>query len=177
MYREDIVQDMYIKMHEVLETGRDITYGEDQINTFYIYLVLKSMAGQRRRIENYNTDSIDEVIDYDSNYSRQDYLISDESTVDDAQAFDKVYERVMLTLRDIKNHPKYPKYLKEKVPNFLNLFLGYNCTDKTMREISEETGIRLGTIHRTLHKVMAIIRSEVGLDVSNYFDKNYELIK
>ena len=177
MFREDIVQDMYIKMHEVIESGKDISYGEDGVNTFYIYLVLKSMSGQRSRMENYNTDSIDEMLDYDSSYSRQDSLISKEDTIDDAEAFDKVYEKVMLTLRDIKDHPKYPKYLKEKVPNFINLFLGYNCTDKTMRDISKETGVRLGTIHRTLHKVMEIIRSEVGIDVSNYFDKNYELIK
>ena len=177
MFREDVIQDMYIKMHEVLESGKDITYGEDGVNRFYIYLVIKSMSGQMSRKDNYKTDSLDDVLYRESGYTKEYSLIDDGDSIQDAEAFDKVYEKVMLTLKNIKDHPKYPKYLKEKVPNFMNLFLGYNCTDKTMRDISKETGVRLGTIHRTLHKVMEIIRSEVGVDVSNYFGKDYELIK
>lgn len=177
MFRQDIVQDMYVKMHEILESGKDISYGEDGVNTFYIWCVLKSMSGQRKRIEHFNSQSIDEVLDYDTNYTLHESLMAKDDDLFELEAFDKVYDKVMITLNSIKDHPKYPKYLKEKVPHFMNLFLGYNCTDKTMRDISDETGIRLGTIHRTLHKVMDIIRSEVGVDVSNYFKQDYHLIK
>ena len=29
---EDIVQEMYIKLHDITEKGKDITYGKDDIN-------------------------------------------------------------------------------------------------------------------------------------------------
>jgi RNA polymerase sigma factor (sigma-70 family) len=39
---EDIVQEMYIKVHTLISNGTDISYG-DQINHFYIYRILRSL--------------------------------------------------------------------------------------------------------------------------------------
>lgn len=176
IFRQDIVQDMYVKMHHVLSTGKDISYGEDGVNTFYIWCVLKSMSGQRKRIENFNVTSLDAVVDDNTEYCYLDSLMSEGDDIEKLEAFDKVYDRVMSTLNNVSNHPNYPKYLKDKVPHFMNLFVGYNGTDKSMRKIAEETGIRLGTIHKTLNKVMDIVRAEVGEDVQDYFNKEYHLI-
>ena len=44
------------------------------------------------------------------------------------------------------------------------------------KRFSDETGIRLGTVHKTLNKVMDIIRFEVGEDVADYFNKDYDLL-
>tara|TARA_R100001460_G_scaffold8513_6_gene21057 strand:- start:673 stop:1164 length:492 start_codon:yes stop_codon:yes gene_type:complete len=39
---EDIVQEMYIKVHTLISNGTDISYG-DEINHFYIYRILRSL--------------------------------------------------------------------------------------------------------------------------------------
>ena len=39
---EDIVQEMYLKVHTLINSGTDISYGDD-INHFYIYRILRSM--------------------------------------------------------------------------------------------------------------------------------------
>jgi len=41
-YCEDIVQTMYLKVHTLINSGTDISYGED-INHFYIYRILRSL--------------------------------------------------------------------------------------------------------------------------------------
>lgn len=39
---EDIVQEMYLKVNTLINSGTDISYGDD-INHFYIYRILRSM--------------------------------------------------------------------------------------------------------------------------------------
>ena len=39
---EDIVQEMYLKANTLINSGTDISYGED-INHFYIYRILRSL--------------------------------------------------------------------------------------------------------------------------------------
>jgi RNA polymerase sigma factor (sigma-70 family) len=39
---EDIVQEMYLKVHTLISNGTDISYG-DEINHFYIYRILRSL--------------------------------------------------------------------------------------------------------------------------------------
>ena len=38
---EDIVQEMYLKIHDLLQKGLDISYGDD-VNYYYIYRTLKN---------------------------------------------------------------------------------------------------------------------------------------
>ena len=178
IYREDVVQDMYVKIADILMTRDiDITYGEDGVNKFYIYLTIRSLWGDIKRDKFYNRkESLDNLVDTDSDYTFKDALIYEETDTEEQIAFNSVYNKVMKCVGELTEHEDYPKYLKNKVPHFTNLFLGYNCTNKSMRQISDETGIRLGTVHKTLNKVMDIIRFEVGEDVADYFNKDYDLL-
>ena len=178
IYRDDVVQDMYLKIADILATrDLDITYGEDGVNKFYVYLTIRSLYGDIKRNKFYNRqDSLDSLVSTDSDYTFKDALIFTDTDTEEQEAFNSVYNKVMKVVNQLTLHPDYPKYLKNKVPHFTNLFLGYNCTNKSMRQISDETGIRLGTIHKTLNKVMDIIRFEVGEDVADYFNKDYDLL-
>ncbi len=40
---EDIVQEMYYKIKKKLDTGLDISYGEEDYNYYYIFLTLKTL--------------------------------------------------------------------------------------------------------------------------------------
>jgi len=176
----DVVQNMYLKIYELEKRGvvdnDKILFPDGGINKFYIWLVLRSMAGQIKRDEPRSTDSIDELLSSEGNYTRKDSLIQDEFDIETELAFEKTYKKVVTTLYKLTEHKDYPKYLKNKVPQFINLFIGYNSTDKSMRQIARETNVRLGTIHRNLNNVMELVRSEVGEDVQDFFNKDYHLL-
>ena len=40
---QDLVQEMYIKIQLKLEDGLDISYGEDDVNTFYVFKTLRTL--------------------------------------------------------------------------------------------------------------------------------------
>ena len=178
LYREDIVQDMYVKLYEqMISKDLNIIFDNGDINKFYVFLTIKSMRGQRNRSNRLNVTSLDAVLNENTNYTYKDSLMSEEADLDKEVAFELLYKKVINVLNKVSEHKDYPQYLKTKVPQFMNLFMGYNGTDKSMRQISRETGIRLGTIHQTLNKVMDIVRAEVGEDVADYFYGDYNLIK
>lgn len=49
---EDIVQEMYIKLHDITEKGKDITYGKDDINYYYVFKILYTMFLQLKKKKN-----------------------------------------------------------------------------------------------------------------------------
>ena len=75
---EDIVQEMYIKMHKKLKNGLDIMYN-DEINYYYIFKTLRSLFYDLKRkeknitiinIEDVNIDMSDVDIDYVKAYKK-----------------------------------------------------------------------------------------------------------
>lgn len=163
---EDIVQDMYLKIHGMVERGKDITYGDDDVNRFYIYLTLKSLHGdyyrQKNKITIYSTDDNPEENKYDSISSKDEYNSVEQ------EAFEKTYAKIMTVLN------KLP--LSDNYPYFKNIFIGYNTRNLSMRRMAKETGINVNSIFNTLTKVMAIVREECGEDLEDYFNKDYHLI-
>lgn len=174
---EDFVQDLYLKSYELEQKGKDFSYGDD-VNIFYVFLTMKSLRGQKNRElkKEVPVRSLDTVLDEESGYTRQEGLMSDDVDMDEQLGFESVYRNVMKVINDLPSHPDYPQYLKDKAPHFINLFIGYHTTTKSMRQISKETGIRLGTIHKVLNTVMEIVKEEVGEDVADYFNKDYHLL-
>jgi|TARA_R110000787_G_scaffold15296_3_gene47266 DNA-directed RNA polymerase specialized sigma24 family protein len=164
---EDIVQDMYIKVYELVERGKDISYGEDDVNRFYIYLTLKSIFGeyyrQKGKITVYSTDD-------DLTGDKYLNIASDKSTTGlrEQEAFERAYDKVLKVLDTLP--------LSDNYPYFKNIFIGYNTRGLSMRRMAKETGINLNSIFNTLTKVMTIVRSEVGEDIEDYFNKDYHLI-
>jgi hypothetical protein len=75
---EDIVQEMYIKIHKKLTNGLDIIYDKD-INYYYIFKTLKSLFLDLKRkeknitiinIEDLNIDMSDIDVNYDKIYDK-----------------------------------------------------------------------------------------------------------
>jgi len=59
---EDIVQEMYIKIHDLLQKGLDISYGKD-INYYYIYRTLKNSyyiySEKNSKVQKVEVESLD----------------------------------------------------------------------------------------------------------------------
>lgn len=59
---EDIVQEMYYKIHLKLEKGLDIMYNEKEINYYYVFKTLQTLFYDlKRKGKNINMVSLDEV--------------------------------------------------------------------------------------------------------------------
>ncbi len=79
---EDIVQEMYIKIHKKLKNGLDIMY-KDEINYYYIFKTLRSLFYDLKRKEkNITVINIEDVnidmSDIDVNYEKAYKKITDE---------------------------------------------------------------------------------------------------
>ena len=48
---EDIVQNMYIRIHKILQKGTDIMFNKNDVNTYYIIKTLKSIFLDMKRKE------------------------------------------------------------------------------------------------------------------------------
>jgi len=59
---EDLVQEMYIKIHYVTEKGTDISYGDDDINYYYIFKTLYTMFLQLKKKKNRITFVSEEIL-------------------------------------------------------------------------------------------------------------------
>ncbi len=51
-YSEDLVMEMYVKLHYITEKGTDITYGKDDLNYYYIFKILYTMFLQLKKKQN-----------------------------------------------------------------------------------------------------------------------------
>lgn len=48
---KDLVQEMYAKLHIMIQNGLDIMYGEDEVNYFYVYRTLQTLFLDLKRRE------------------------------------------------------------------------------------------------------------------------------
>ena len=78
---EDIVQDMYLKMHKIISSGKNVMYNNEEVNTYYILKTLKSIFIDKTRKEKQNV-SID--------YETEAYHIQVEDTPDYEDTHDRI---------------------------------------------------------------------------------------
>tara|TARA_Y100000389_G_scaffold147165_1_gene146030 strand:+ start:4170 stop:4655 length:486 start_codon:yes stop_codon:yes gene_type:complete len=78
---EDIVQDMYLKMHKIISTGKNVMYNQQEVNTYYILKTLKSIFIDKTRKEKQSV-SID--------YETEAYHIQVEDTPDYEDTHDRI---------------------------------------------------------------------------------------
>jgi len=111
---QDIVQEMYIKVQMRLEKGTDINYGDDDINYYYIFKVLRTLFLDLKRkeskvkiVELDVVENSDEDINYDNAYA----LVVDE--MNDLFWYDKkVYEIIDggLSISELSRQTKISYY-------------------------------------------------------------------
>jgi len=78
---EDIVQDMYLKMHKVISSGKNVMYNDTEVNTYYVLKTLKSIFIDKTRKEKQSVN-----IDYEI----EAYHIQVEDTPDYEETHDRI---------------------------------------------------------------------------------------
>lgn len=122
---EDIVQEMYLRMHKYVNEPEKIMY-KNEVNTLFVYISLKNMyadyAKSKSRFQ--TTDRIPEMVDEGSAEERE--------------------EAMQVLVHHIWAEVKTWNWYDEKLMTI------YIKQEMSMRELSEETKISLSSIFNTL---------------------------
>jgi len=170
---KDIVQDMYIKIHDYGIKLKDIRY-KNTINKYFIYKVVKNLclAHIKKRIEPIHIEVIPEFIDESvSEYEAFDRILNkiyDEIATwhNYDQNLFEIYMHTGLSLRDIANGSK-----KENVR-------WISATKKIHEEsIRSGAGISVSSMFNTIKKCKLILKEKFNEDFENYFNANFDKIK
>lgn len=114
---EDVVQDMYIKMHIAIGHGLDVMYDDKEVNYYYIFRTLKSIFLDKKKKEKKRYISIDEEYFKDlpsnSNLDYNEYIDAYRECLSDLYWYDrKVYELINdgISISDLSRKTKISYY-------------------------------------------------------------------
>lgn len=134
-YPEDLVQDMYIKIYQW--NGRydkTLMYNETEVNYYFVFKVLRNLfldKKKKKKLEFSLETNIIEPFVIDSNFEELEQLEKIRADIDNWEIYEK------------------------KVHQFIFL------ENKSMLELSKETGINYYSIYRSVKKIKKILKSKI----------------
>jgi DNA-directed RNA polymerase specialized sigma24 family protein len=150
-YAEDIVQEMYLRIHKYTSEEKIIKDGE--VNQGFIWFVLRNIyvdfCKQKSKV-----DKVD---------LKEAILISDVSELEVLNAKQRLEEKIE---KEIKSWHWYDE----------KLFRLYKDSGKSMREIESGTTISLTSIFNTIKNCKNRIKVAVGEDYEDLKNNDFELI-
>jgi RNA polymerase sigma factor (sigma-70 family) len=133
-YAEDVVQDMYLKLCENITLIERIEHKEGEVNTFYIFTILRSKivdAHRKTKREHYDELLFDPILPPDDCEREYEWLMANiKTTIDKMSDYDQM---------------------------LLELHFVYKLS---MREIEKRTGIPLHSIFNRLMNAKNLIKYE-----------------
>ena len=137
---EDIVQEMYIKIHTLIVKGIDISY-EDDINHFYIYRILRSLfidlCRKEAKITKVNVEYLEKFVE----------------------------EEEIKEYKDIEGKMKQLDSLLDKVYWYdAKVFRILTEEKMSIAELSKKTGISYYSLYNTYKNVKSLIKTEIQWD-------------
>ena len=138
-YCEDIVQTMYLKVHTLINSGTDISYGDD-INHFYIYRILRSLfidlCRKEAKITKVNIDFLEKYIQ----------------------------EEEIKEYKDIEGKMKELDNLLDKVYWYDKKVFYIISEGMSIAELSKKSGISYYSLYNTYKNVKSLIKNNIQWD-------------
>lgn len=156
---EDVVQDAYLKIYDRLEAGVDITYGEDGVNEFYMYMTLRSIfvnKVKKKSVWRSLIDSTQESLDHHLSSLRAEY-----ADVDMEDSYQTLINRIF---KEVNSWDFYSR----------NMFIAYFTTDLSLTKLSEETGIGRNSLYNSIVQYRNIIQEHFSEDMEDFNNKDYD---
>mgnify|MGYP003383830541 CR=1 FL=1 len=150
-YAEDVVQEMYLKIHKYSTADKVITNGK--VNKGYIFFALRSI------INSYHKEK-SKVVKYDIDSVRH---LSTCDNQDQIQAFERVSEMID------KESDDWHWYDKQ-------IFDLYRYNKTSIRKLAKETNISSVSIFNTLKNCKAKIKEKFTEDYQDYLNGDYDRI-
>ena len=136
---EDIVQEMYIKVHTLIVKGIDISY-EDDINHFYIYRILRSLfidlCRKEAKITKVNVDYLEKFVE----------------------------EEEVKEYKDIEGKMKELDTLLDKVYWYDKKVFDLISNGMSIAELSKKTSISYYSLYNTYKNVKTLIKENIEWD-------------
>lgn len=137
---EDIVQEMYLKVHTLITSGTDISFGED-INHFYIYRILRSLfidlCRKEAKITKVNIEYLEKFVE----------------------------EEKQKEYKDIEGKMKQLDNLLDKVYWYdAKVFRLLTEEKMSIAELSKKTGISYYSLYNTYKNVKTLIKQNIQWD-------------
>jgi RNA polymerase sigma factor (sigma-70 family) len=134
---EDIVQEMYIKVHTLINGGLDISYDQD-INHFYIYRILRSLfidlCRKEAKITKVNVEYLEKFVE----------------------------EEEIKEYKDIEGKMKQLDSLLDKVYWYdAKVFRLLTEEKMSIAELSKKTGISYYSLYNTYKNVKSLIKENI----------------
>lgn len=151
---QDLVQDMYIRLHTLVKDPDRIMYGND-INRHYVWITLRNMyfssIKKKRKITFYELRDSDDVEALDYNTLEDDAFESITSQINTIISSWTVYDK--------------------------RLFELYFMQGLSLRAISKGSKIGLTSIHRSVLKYKKILQDNLSEDLMDYFNQDFNKIQ
>ena len=137
---EDIVQEMYLKANTLINSGTDISYGDD-INHFYIYKILRSLfldlCRKEAKITKVNIEYLEKFIQ----------------------------EEDIKEYKDIEGKMKQLDTLVDKLYWYdAKVFRLLTEENMSIAELSKKSGISYYSLYNTYKNVKSLIKQEIKWD-------------
>ena len=150
---KDLVQDMYIRLHDLVKDPKRIMYG-DQVNRYYVWITLRNMyfsslKKKRNNIFYELRDNDDvELNEYDS--LEDNAFLFLESQIESITSKWEIYDK--------------------------RLFELYFMQGLSLRAISKGSKIGLTSIHTSVLNYKRILRESLSEDLMDYFNQDFDKI-
>ena len=160
-FAEDIVQDAYLRCLEYLNKGVNIDYGDEDVNDYYFYMVLRSVFVNSMKKKG---------LDY--------YIYPDEVTMD------RYLYNISAEIPDIdqeEGHKRLIKGIFKEVNTWESyhqtLFVAYFTSGLSLDKLSEATGIGRSSLYNSVRKYREVVKDMFDEDVQDYYNGDYDKIK
>ena len=159
---EDLVQEMYIRIHKYITDKQKIYYQDKGINRFYIWTVLRNMwkSVQTLKAKNPIVSFSEYYGELEIDDTRSEYM--DSLEIQEKKAYNKLLNKINETVNEWD-------YWYDK-----KLFELYYNSDMSMRDISEKTKISLTSIFNSCKNYKSKILQEHFEDYLDYKNGDYD---
>jgi DNA-directed RNA polymerase specialized sigma24 family protein len=160
-YAEDYVQDAYIKLDEYLKKGVNVDYGNNDVNEFYFYMILRSIyynSQKKKGLEIFETSS-DDHLSYVLNKLKAEF-----EDVEMESAYTRLINKIF---KEINAWNFYDR----------NVFIAYFTTSLSLDKLSNDTLIGRSSLYNTIRRYRDVIRDKFVEDAEDFFHGDYHHIK
>ena len=150
---KDLVQDMYIRLNDLVKEPKKIMYGED-VNRYYIWVTLRNMYFSHLRKSKsrlmYRLLDNDDIVQQEYDESEDDAFETLSKKINKVVSYWKVYDK--------------------------RLFELYFINGLSLRAISKGSKIGLTSIHNSVLNYKEILRESFSEDIEDYFNQDFDKI-
>ena len=158
---EDIVQEMYLKLHRLISDQNKIMYNDDEVNRFYVFVTLKNLYIDYRKAKNKYT--FFEYLETDGEDQEDEMFINDMTDLEKDKAFTNLMSSIT---EEINSWHLYDAKLCNT----------YYKSNLSLRDISTGSKISLTSIFNSVKNYKKILKDKFEEDVLDFYNGDYHLI-